>query len=232
MNASPKAEKTEDESEANHTVLSTDYILPTVTEIKTELENVPSISVIPVSWDCLLKKPDLEERNIVTPKSDIKIENEEDLHRSNVTSCHPQDFAVKQEVKEEEIVGNASSELLNLPTVTKIKVEPTFENVPSVTKLPSSWDCYDDSDSSIGVVPKHKGEMLESEDLSDLSREKIVTTVSPDIRRSSRIANKVINIVLVNLIILYFSQKQLPRKLKTRLVIIECAGYIFWQLFL
>ena len=55
MNASPKAEKTEDESEANHTVLSTVYILPTVTEIKTELEDVPSISVIPVSWDCLLK---------------------------------------------------------------------------------------------------------------------------------------------------------------------------------
>ena len=136
----------------------------------------------------------------MTPKSDIKIENEEDLHRSNVTSCHPQDFAVKQEVKEEEIVGNANSELLNLPAVTKIKVELTFENVPSVTKLPSLWDCYDDSDSSIGVVPKHKGEMLESEDLSDLSREKIVTTVSPDVRRSSRIANnKVINIIYITI---------------------------------
>ena len=31
---------------------------------------------------------------------------------------------------------------------------------------------------------------------------------------------------------LYFSQKQLPRKMMSRLVIIECAGYIFWQLFL
>ena len=30
-------------------------------------------------------------------------------------------------------------------------------------------------------------------------------------------------------IYLNFSQRQLPRKLKTRLVIIECAGYIFWQ---
>ena len=30
---------------------------------------------------------------------------------------------------------------------------------------------------------------------------------------------------------LYFSQKQLPRKMKSRLVITECAGYIFWQLF-
>ena len=28
------------------------------------------------------------------------------------------------------------------------------------------------------------------------------------------------------------SQKQLPSKLKLRLVIIECAGYIIWQLFL
>ena len=33
-------------------------------------------------------------------------------------------------------------------------------------------------------------------------------------------------------IILFFSQKQLPRKMKSRLVIIECADYIFWQLFL
>ena len=32
--------------------------------------------------------------------------------------------------------------------------------------------------------------------------------------------------------LVYFSQKQPPRKLKTRLVIIECAGHIFWQLFL
>ena len=31
---------------------------------------------------------------------------------------------------------------------------------------------------------------------------------------------------------LHFSQKQLPRKMKLRLVIIVCAGYIFWQLFL
>ena len=29
-----------------------------------------------------------------------------------------------------------------------------------------------------------------------------------------------------------FSQKQLPRKMKSRLVILECAGYILWQLFL
>ena len=33
-------------------------------------------------------------------------------------------------------------------------------------------------------------------------------------------------------VILSFSQKQTPRKMKLRLVIIECAGYIFWQLFL
>ena len=34
------------------------------------------------------------------------------------------------------------------------------------------------------------------------------------------------------LYILYFSQKQLPRKRKPRLVIIDCAGYVFSQLFL
>ena len=33
-------------------------------------------------------------------------------------------------------------------------------------------------------------------------------------------------------ILLYFSQKQLPRETKTRLVITKCAGYIFWQSFL
>ena len=32
--------------------------------------------------------------------------------------------------------------------------------------------------------------------------------------------------------LLYFSQKQLPRKMKLCLVIIVCKGYIFWQLFL
>ena len=31
---------------------------------------------------------------------------------------------------------------------------------------------------------------------------------------------------------IYFSQKQLPREMESRLVIIVCAGYIFWQLFL
>ena len=31
---------------------------------------------------------------------------------------------------------------------------------------------------------------------------------------------------------LYFSQKQLSRKMKSRLSIIKCAGYTFWQLFL
>ena len=31
---------------------------------------------------------------------------------------------------------------------------------------------------------------------------------------------------------LYFSQKQLLREMEPRLVILECAGYIFWQLFL
>ena len=31
--------------------------------------------------------------------------------------------------------------------------------------------------------------------------------------------------------IIYFSQKQLPRELKLRLVITEYTGYIFWQLF-
>ena len=29
-----------------------------------------------------------------------------------------------------------------------------------------------------------------------------------------------------------FSQKQLPRKMESRLVIAKCAGYSFWQLFL
>ena len=31
---------------------------------------------------------------------------------------------------------------------------------------------------------------------------------------------------------LYFSQKQLPREMESRLVIVVCAGYTFWQLFL
>ena len=35
-------------------------------------------------------------------------------------------------------------------------------------------------------------------------------------------------------LLIYCSQKQLPRKIrkiKSRLVIIKCAGYIFWQFF-
>ena len=31
---------------------------------------------------------------------------------------------------------------------------------------------------------------------------------------------------------LYFSQKQMPREMEPRLVILECAGYILWQLFM
>ena len=31
-----------------------------------------------------------------------------------------------------------------------------------------------------------------------------------------------------SLTVLYFSQKQLPSKMTTRLVLIQCAGYIFW----
>ena len=36
------------------------------------------------------------------------------------------------------------------------------------------------------------------------------------------------------IVILYISQKQLPREMKSRLVITftECVGYILWQLFL
>ena len=37
---------------------------------------------------------------------------------------------------------------------------------------------------------------------------------------------------MVHYIALHLLQKQLPRKVKSRLVIIQCAGYIFWQLFL
>ena len=33
-------------------------------------------------------------------------------------------------------------------------------------------------------------------------------------------------------LLIYFSQKQLLRKMESRLVITMCAGYIFWQLFL
>ena len=36
----------------------------------------------------------------------------------------------------------------------------------------------------------------------------------------------------IHILIIFFSQKQLTRKMNSRLVIIECAGYIFWQLFL
>ena len=32
--------------------------------------------------------------------------------------------------------------------------------------------------------------------------------------------------------ILYFSQKQMPREMDSRLVIVVCAGHTFWQLFL
>ena len=40
-----------------------------------------------------------------------------------------------------------------------------------------------------------------------------------------------VNVLIFHRTILYFSQKQLPRKMKSRLVIRKCAGYIFWQLF-
>ena len=40
------------------------------------------------------------------------------------------------------------------------------------------------------------------------------------------------SLTLPDFILLYFSQKQLPRKMKSRLLIIKCAGYISWQLFL
>ena len=40
------------------------------------------------------------------------------------------------------------------------------------------------------------------------------------------------NLVSPDFTVLYFSQKQPPRKMKSRLVIIDCAGYIFRQLFL
>ena len=36
-------------------------------------------------------------------------------------------------------------------------------------------------------------------------------------------------LLLLKIVILYISQKQLPRKMKMRLLIIECAGYILWQ---
>ena len=35
-----------------------------------------------------------------------------------------------------------------------------------------------------------------------------------------------------NIMILHFSQKQLPREMESRLIIIECAGYIFCRLFM
>ena len=38
--------------------------------------------------------------------------------------------------------------------------------------------------------------------------------------------------VVLYIYAVYFSQKQLPCKIKPRLVIIECAGYILWQFFL
>ena len=37
--------------------------------------------------------------------------------------------------------------------------------------------------------------------------------------------------IIENMEFLYFSQKQLAREIESRLVIIECAGYVFWQLF-
>ena len=195
MSASAKAEKTEHESEANHTILSTDFFLPTVTELKTELEDVPSISVIPVSWDYFLKKPDLEEHSIVSPKNDIKMENDDDLpfngfHRSDTTAGHPQDVAVKQEVEEEGKFGDASCELLNLPRVTKIEVELTFENGSDSFTLPSSFPgdnsdtCESVHDSDSSYVEENNSD-AESEN-SDVETKKTATIVGGVLPQTSK----------------------------------------------
>ena len=44
--------------------------------------------------------------------------------------------------------------------------------------------------------------------------------------------NTVVVPALTAALLIHFSQKQLPRKKKSRLAIIACAGYILWQLFL
>ena len=44
--------------------------------------------------------------------------------------------------------------------------------------------------------------------------------------------NCILSVCFLSIFLLYFSQKQLPRKMKSRLVITKCAGYIFWQLIL
>ena len=49
---------------------------------------------------------------------------------------------------------------------------------------------------------------------------------------AKNILYKILSEDFITLTYINFSSKQLPRKMKTRLVIIECAGYIFWQLFL
>ena len=40
--------------------------------------------------------------------------------------------------------------------------------------------------------------------------------------------NDLHHLPMIASLILYFSQKQLPREIEPRLVIIVCAGYIFW----
>ena len=49
---------------------------------------------------------------------------------------------------------------------------------------------------------------------------------------SLRLPNISPTLYLIYSFYIHFSQKQLPREVKSRLVIMECTGYIFWQLFL
>ena len=53
--------------------------------------------------------------------------------------------------------------------------------------------------------------------------------------KTSKKRLKILKIEIYNLIKesdVTFSQNQLPHKMTSRLVIVECAGYIFWLLFL
>ena len=67
----------------------------------------------------------------------------------------------------------------------------------------------------------------------NLTTEKATTfTVVPAVISTCPLLLKIQHGGTFGVIILYSSQKQLPRKMKSRLVIIECAGYIFGQSFL
>ena len=59
-----------------------------------------------------------------------------------------------------------------------------------------------------------------------------ITSFSWNISFISVSHSHVVLSIILNTHYIYFSQKQPPPKMTSRLAIVVCAGYIFWQLFL